>query len=61
LCSCFLIVDDTSFFFFLWKIAPHYIFIKLHSDINSACGWCSSELSQLNTNQTRVISVSRLK
>ena len=45
---------------FCAMMSPHYIFLKLQSDINSACGWCSSDLRQLSTNQTRVISFSKL-
>jgi hypothetical protein len=58
LCSCFLLGDDTSFFL---KWCPLIIyFFKIQSDINSACGSCNSDLRQLITNQTRVISFSRL-
>lgn len=41
-------------------MSPHYVFFKLQYDINSACGWCSSDLRQLSTNQTRVISFWKL-
>jgi hypothetical protein len=45
---------------FSWTDVPSLHFLKLQSDINSVCGWCSSDIRQLSTNQTRVISFSKL-